>query len=397
MTDLKTTNYGSIDRLIEAVVLILMATGAVFVVSAGANLSSTLDLRHFYGFITLKQIFFFPLAVVVMYCMSVVDYRRFSFGFKGNTSISKSLTPYMLVLAITLLTLVLIPGIGIEKNFSRRWLSIGAGAVSLSFQPSELAKWTLILFLAAFLAKNSDSMHQFWKKFVPLCLTAGLIVGLIITQDFGTAAVIAMITMFMLIVGRACWWHFFTPLPIILPAFYFAIVTSPTRINRLRAFFSEDASGLAANYQASQSLIAISAGRLLGRGLGRGISKYGHLPEDTTDFIFAIIAEELGFVGAITVILLSIAFTVLGTLVIVRCRDRFGSLLAFGIVFSIAAQAAINIGVVTKALPTKGIPLPFISAGGTSLLLSAAAVGILINIARQTLQPSQVTAEEAAL
>ncbi len=395
--ELKTTRYGSLDRLIEAVVLVLMATGAVFVVSAGANLSSKLDLRHFYGFTTLKQILFFPLAVIIMYCMSVLDYRRFSFDFKGNGSVLKSLTPYLLVIAITLLTLVLIPGIGIEKNYSRRWLALGIGAVSISFQPSELAKWALILFLAAFLAKNTDSMGQFWKKFVPLCLVAGLITGLIITQDFGTAAVIAMITTFMLIVGRACWWHFFLPMPVVLPAFYFAIVTSPTRLNRLRAFFSEDASGLAANYQATQSLIAISAGRLLGRGLGRGISKYGHLPEDTTDFIFAIIAEELGFVGAIAVILLFIAFTVLGVAVIVRCRDRFGTLLASGIVLSIAAQAAINIGVVTKVLPTKGIPLPFISAGGTSLLLSAAAVGILINIARQTLQQPPEIATGVAL
>jgi len=131
-------------------------------------------------------------------------------------------------------------------------------------------------------------------------------------------------------------------------------------------------------------LIALGSGGLLGRGLGEGICKYGHLPEDTTDFIFAIIGEELGFAGTMAIILLFIVFVWLGLLVVKRCEDRFGRILAAGIVLTIALQAAINIGVVTVVLPTKGIPLPFVSAGGTSMLLSATAVGILINIAKQT-------------
>ena len=131
-------------------------------------------------------------------------------------------------------------------------------------------------------------------------------------------------------------------------------------------------------------MIALGSGGLLGRGLGEGICKYGHLPEDTTDFIFAIIGEELGFAGTMAIILLFIVFVWLGLLVVKRCEDRFGRILAAGIVLTIALQAAINIGVVTVVLPTKGIPLPFVSAGGTSMLLSATAVGILINIAKQT-------------
>ncbi len=138
------------------------------------------------------------------------------------------------------------------------------------------------------------------------------------------------------------------------------------------------------NYQPHQSLIALGSGGLWGKGLGRGICKYGHLPEDHTDFIFAIIGEELGFVGNAAVILLFMMFIGLGILIVIRCRDRFGRLLAGGIVLAIAIQAALNIGVVTVVLPTKGIPLPFVSAGGTSMLLSAAAVGVLINIARQS-------------
>ncbi len=139
-----------------------------------------------------------------------------------------------------------------------------------------------------------------------------------------------------------------------------------------------------AAYQATQSLVALGSGGLWGKGLGRGICKYGHLPEDTTDFIFAIIGEELGFAGNAVVIALFIIFTILGALLIIRCKDPFGRILAAGIVLAIAIQATLNIGVVTVVLPTKGIPLPFVSAGGTSLLLTATAVGVLLNIARQT-------------
>jgi cell division protein FtsW len=237
--------------------------------------------------------------------------------------------------------------------------------------------------MAAMLDVCAGSLNKFWKRFIPICAVPAVIVGLIITQDFGTAAFISALTFLMLIIGGATWWHFFTPLPIIGPAFYFAIATSAYRMNRLKAFFVADSES-PATYHAQQSLIAVSTGGLWGKGLGRGISKYGHLPEDTTDFIFAIIGEELGFVGCIFVILLFVLITVSSLIVVNRCRDRFCKLLAAGISMTIAFQAAINIGVVTNVLPTKGIPLPFLSAGGTSLLLTAAAAGVLINIAKQT-------------
>jgi cell division protein FtsW len=155
-------------------------------------------------------------------------------------------------------------------------------------------------------------------------------------------------------------------------------------MKRISAFVDPDKWSDSVGYQAGQSLIALGSGGLWGKGLGKGICKYGHLPEDTTDFIFAIIGEELGFVGNASVILLFMMLVGLGILIVIRCRDTFGRLLAGGIVLAIAIQAALNIGVVTVVLPTKGIPLPFVSAGGTSMLLSAAAVGVLINIARQS-------------
>ncbi len=361
------------ERVIETAVLLLMATGTVFVFSAGATVSGEYDLSRFYDFTALKQVVFFPLAVGVMYAVSMVDYRRFSLKWEP---VGFSLTPYLFGLTLFLLVFVLF--FGVERNFSRRWIDLAPGPLYVSFQPSELAKWVMILVLAAALDRYANSLDRFVRCFIPICLVAGLVVGLIILEDFGTAAFIAMMTLILLVLGGVRIWYLLSPLPVVLPLFAAAVMTSQTRVNRIISFL--DPTRMA--YQAHQSLIAISTGGLLGKGLGRGVIKYGHLPEDTTDFIFAIIAEEMGFLGCVFVILLFVLFAWAGILAAMRCRDRFGRLAAGGIVLAITLQAVINIGVVTVVLPTKGIPLPFISAGGTSMLLTAAAVGVLLNIAR---------------
>jgi cell division protein FtsW len=383
MTVSKTAKNTHIAPIIEALVLLLMATGTVFVFSAGANVSTDYDLQHFYDFTTLKQVLFFPFGVLVLYLCSRLDYKKF--GFEG-CSPAKSFSPYLLILAIALLVLVLIPGIGVERHSARRWLDIGPGPLYVSFQPSELAKWAIIFFLAALVVSLADTIKLYWRGFVFICLFPGLVVALIVTQDFGTAAFIVLLTFLMLVIGGACWWHFLTPLPVTAAFFYAAIVSSPTRVNRIKSFINPEA----ISYQARQSLIAISTGGIWGKGLGRGICKYGHVPEDTTDFVFAIIAEELGFAGAALVIAIFIAFVVAGMIIVIRCENRFGRVLAAGIVLTIALQAAINIGVAMVVLPTKGIPLPFVSAGGTRMLLSAGAVGVLLNIAKQTERQRQI-------
>lgn len=366
------------DRVIETVVLLLMAMGTVFVFSAGATLKGDFDLSQFYNITTLKQLIFFPLAVLVMYMMSRVDYRRFSITQRPP---GYSLTPYLFIISTLLLIVVLIWGT--ERNYSKRWLDLAPGSMYISFQPSELAKWVMILFLAAYMERYSNSMDHFWKRFVPICLIPGLVVGLIISQDFGTAAFIVMITYIMLFLGGVKLLYLLPPLPVVFGGLAVAIMSSQTRINRIISFL--DPSQM--KYQAKQSLIAISTGGLLGRGLGRGVIKYGHLPEDTSDFIYSIIAEEMGLAACGLVIVLFLIFAVAGTVVSLRCQDRFGRLVAAGIVTAISIQAAVNIGVVTVVLPTKGIPLPLISAGGTSMLLTSAAIGILLNIARQGNEP----------
>ena len=380
---LKKLDTTNLSIFIELQILILMGLGAVFVFSAGADVSSSFDfdqLEEFYNFTTLKQLLFLPLAVGVMYAVACLNARRFSFTRSGA---ARSFTPYLLAISAVLLVLALIPGIGAPKHNSWRWLAIPLGPASISFQPSELAKWSVVIYLAAVLDRFAGDLNKYWKRFIPICAVPAVIVGLIIGQDFGTAAFISALTFLMLIIGGAVWWHFLTPLPAVSVLFYFVVVKVPYRWGRIAAWFDSESEN-SATYHAMQSLIAVSTGGIWGKGLGRGTSKYGHLPEDTTDFIFAIIGEELGFVGCIFVISLFVLLTVMSLIVVNRCRDRFSKLLAAGIAMTIGLQAAINIGVVTSVLPTKGIPLPFLSAGGTSLLLTAAASGLLISIARKT-------------
>jgi len=372
---------------VAMVIVLLMAVGTVFVFSASANIGQEIDLTRFYEYASLRQILFFPLACFVMYFFACLDYHKLSLE-KGWL---KNPTIYFLILSIVLLALVLsqkfypvLPRLIPPINRHYRWLRIPVGPVAVSFQPSELAKWAVIFFIAAVCNKYQEGIRLYWKKFVPICLVIGLVVALVIVEDFGTAAFIALLSFLMLIIAGVKWWHILTPLPFGAAAFALMLISSPGRMKRIAAFVNPEKWMDTAGYQASQSLIALGSGGLWGKGLGKGICKYGHLPEDTTDFIFAIIGEELGFVGNAAVILLFMMFVGLGILIVIRCRDTFGRLLASGIVLAIAIQAALNIGVVTVVLPTKGIPLPFVSAGGTSMLLSAAAVGVLINIAKQS-------------
>ncbi len=367
-----------LSDVIAMVVLFLMATGAVMVFSAGANLGYEFDLRRFYDFPGLRQIMFFPIAVVVLFAASLPDYRIWGLRSRWYTWP----IPWLLFIACALV--VVAHEFGPELNGARRWLRMPLGPASVSFQPSEFAKWIMIFFLAGVCAKIGPDIKRYWTRFLPLCVLIGLTCGLVVIEDFGTAVFIGLMSLLMLAFAGVKWWHVLTLLPVGLTGFVIALLQEPHRIKRLEAFFHPDRLSETVAYQANQSLVAIGSGGIWGKGIGQGTCKYGHLPEDTTDFIFAIVGEELGLVGTLGVIALFILFIFLGLAVVMRCRDRFGRLLAAGIVLAIGAQAALNIGVVTVVLPTKGISLPFVSAGGTSMLLSAAAVGVLLNIAAQS-------------
>lgn len=374
----------TIAHMTACLAVTLMALGVVFVFSASARIDVEYDLLKFYTYPEFRQVVFFLASILILFGLALINYRVLAFRSSNWKGWILNPSAWLIFVSIVLLVMVLIPGLGTEINYARRWLRIPLGPVTINFQPSELAKWSLVLFIPAVSVMLGERIKNF-KVFALLCLLVGLIVGLIVIEDFGTAAFVAFVSLVILFIAGACWWHFLTPLPILAVAFTFAIISSPERLERIKAFVNPDSSvAQTSGYQARQSLIAISTGGILGKGLGSGISKYGHLPEDTTDFIFAIIAEELGFVGVCFVILLFILFLVLGIIIIRRCDNDFGKLLAFGIILAITSQAVMNLGVVTRLLPTKGIALPFVSAGGTHLFLSAAAVGVLVSIARRT-------------
>ncbi len=376
--DVMSSVSNRLSNVIAMVILFLMATGAVMVFSAGANLGYEFDLRRFYDFPGLRQIMFFPLAVLVLFVASLPDYRFWSFRSRWYA------WPTLWLLLLTAVLLVVAHVAGPEVKGARRWLRIPLGPASISFQPSELAKWITVFFLAGVCAGIGPGIRRYWTRFLPVCTVVAVVCGLVVLEDFGTTAFIALISLMMLVVAGVRWWHVLTLLPVGFAGFVIALLESPHRIKRLEAFLYPDRLADSVRYQVNQSLIAIGSGGVWGKGIGQGTFKYGHLPEDTTDFIFAIVGEELGLIGTMGVIALFVLFVMLGMTVVVRCRDRFGRLLAAGIVLAIGFQAAINIAVVTDVGPTKGIPLPFVSAGGTSMLLSAAAVGVLLSIATRS-------------
>ncbi len=286
--------------------------------------------------------------------------------------------PWIVVGSLVLLVAVHVPGIGREVNGARRWITLGP----IGFQPSEVAKWALIVVLAWYAAKRASAMGKLWRGFVPPMLLVGVVCALIVTEDLGTAVLIAMVAVIVLVAGGAKLWHAGLLVPPAVVAVGAALLASPYRLDRLRAFLDpyQDPQGI--GYHMIQSMAAVAGGGLAGRGLGNGVQKFGYLPEDTTDFIFAVICEELGLIGAVVVISLYAGLLLCGLTIIRRAADAFSRLLGLGILATIGLQALINIAVVTGLVPTKGIALPLLSSGGTGWALTAFCVGLLVSMDR---------------
>lgn len=291
--------------------------------------------------------------------------------------------PRVVILALTgsfaLLVLVLIPGIGVYVNGSRRWLNVAG----LSFQPSELAKIASVLYLASTLSFRLKQVERLWTGILPLLAVPAAMFLLILQQpNLSTAGSIMIVAVLMMLLAGARWKHLsLMGIAGLAVGFAYAWV-EPYRRERLLSFRNPFAQMSDEGYQLSQSLIAIGSGGLFGRGLGQGRQKFSYLPYPESDFIFAIIGEDFGLFGCCVVILLFVAFAIAGMRIALNCQERYGCLLAAGITAMISVQAFINIGVVVGILPTTGLPLPFFSAGGTSISLLMAAVGILFNISR---------------
>lgn len=288
-------------------------------------------------------------------------------------------------LNVAMLILVLI--VGPEINGAHRWLVIGG----FQFQPAELTKLAMIFYMADFLARRGDKIKSFTRLLPALVLFGFCLILVEREPDLGTALVIAGVFMCMIFASGAEVSHLLGMSAAGAFVVVLSVLAKPYRLKRITSFMEPDADPLGAGYHAIQSLLAIGSGGLFGRGFGVGHQKYKYLPEAHTDYIFSILAEELGLVGTLCVIFLFVAFMYKGCQIALQCRRPYLRMVALGVTFQLALQAFLNIGVVTASTPSTGIPLPFISYGGTSLLFCLVCVGLLMNVA----EASQSTREAA--
>ena len=283
----------------------------------------------------------------------------------------------LLGLSFLLLILVAIPGIGKLLNGSRRWLRLGP----LSFQPSELAKYAMILYLARALSQKSRDVTRFFTGLIPLFILPGLMFLLILLQpNLSTAGSILIVTAVMVMLAGARWLHLGLIGAAGMAVGTFYAFSEDYRRARLMSFRNPFAFMTNEGYQLSQSLLAFGSGGLFGMGLGRGRQKFAFLPYPESDFIFAVVGEDLGFVGCVAILCVFAAFLFFGLRVAIRCPDRFGSMLAGGITCMVGVQCVLNVAVVIGMMPTTGLPLPFFSAGGTSISILMCAVAVLMNV-----------------
>jgi len=281
-----------------------------------------------------------------------------------------------LSVAVILLLLVFVPGLGREVNGARRWLSLGP----LGFQPSEVAKWSLVIFLAWYAVKRHQELGTWTRGLLPAMAITALICGLVILEDLGTAIMIGCVAMLILLAAGSRLKHLLLLGTGALGIVILAIRAEPYRIARLHAFLDPWADPGGNGYHVIQSLKALTAGGVGGHGLGSGLQKFGYLPEDTTDFIFAIIVEELGLLGCLLVTGLFTGLVYAGWSIVQQTRAPHAQLLALGITATISIQGLVNLLVVTGLAPTTGIALPLVSSGGTGWILTAFMLGCLAGL-----------------
>lgn len=293
----------------------------------------------------------------------------------------KRLTPVLMMITLFFMLIVLVPGIGTQVGNARRWIRF----FGFGFQPSEILKLTLIIWVAGFLNRKKELLGYFSRGLLPSFIVTGIFCFLLLLQpDFGTAVLICMTLLIMIFVAGVKTFHMVGSLAGITAIGVFLIFSKAYRLRRITGFLDPWSDPLDSGFQLVQSFIAFGTGGLFGRNLGNSRQKLFFLPEGHTDFIFSILAEETGFVGVLLVMILILALMLKGFEISLNCREDFGRNLAFGISTLIFLQSIFHIGVVIGLLPTKGIPLPFISYGGSSLVLCMFMVGILINIANHS-------------
>jgi cell division protein FtsW len=321
------------------------------------------------GFYFLKRhLAFLFIGLLFTFLALVIDYRSY-----------RKYSRVMLWVALALLVFVLIPGLGREVSGARRWFRYKF----ISFQPSEFANLAVIIYLADFICRKADKIKMLLHGFIPPICVLGVTTLLILLQpDLGTVIALSSVVLLMLYIAGVRGRYILTLILCSLPALYFLIFSVPYRRARVLAFLNPWLDPKGSGFQIIQSQIAIGSGGFFGRGLGHSQQKLFYLPAAHTDFIFSIIGEELGLLGTLGIIVLFMMFIKQGLKVIKNAQDKFGYFLALGLILIISLKAIINIGVSCGVFPTKGLPLPFISYGGSSLIFDMVSLGILINIAR---------------
>ncbi len=357
-----------IDKPLLIVCLLIAIFGLVMIYSA-SFVWAEYKFQDPYKFVKMQTIFFL-IGLVIMYFLTKLDYH-----------IYYKYANIILIICATLLILVLIPGIGSIRNGSRSWFGIG----SLGIQPSEFAKIGLIIYVSKYLTNNKKTMKSITKGVLPILgVIAFFFLIIMMEPDFGTAMVI-VITLVVLIFTSGVNISFFVKIGLLgLLGIVSIIIAAPYRMKRIVSFLNPWSDPLGSGYQILQSLYAIGPGGLLGQGFLKSRQKYFYLPEPQTDFIFSIISEELGFLGILIVSSLFFIIFYRGMTISLKSKDLFGKFLAFGLSFGLIIQAVLNLMVVVGLIPVTGVTLPFLSYGGSSLLVSMASIGILLNISKNS-------------
>ncbi|MGP1907397.1 stage V sporulation protein E [Metabacillus sp. JX24] len=354
------------DFILVIITLLLLTIGLIMVYSASAVWATYKFEDSF--FFAKRQLLFAGVGVVAMFFIMNVDYWTW-----------RTWAKMLVIVCFILLLAVLVPGIGMERNGSRSWIGVGA----FSIQPSEFMKLAMIAFLAKFLSENQKKITSFKRGLLPSLAFVFTAFALIMLQpDLGTGTVMVGTCIVMIFVAGARISHFGLLGLLGVAGFAALVLSAPYRIKRITSFLNPWEDPLESGFQIIQSLYAIGPGGLFGLGLGQSRQKFFYLPEPQTDFIFAILAEELGFIGGSLIILLFGLLLWRGVRIALGAPDQYGSYLAIGIITMVAIQVMINIGVVTGLMPVTGITLPFLSYGGSSLTLMLMAVGVLLNISR---------------
>ena len=354
------------DLPLFGVVVALVCVGVVMVYSASAIVAA--DRFHDPFFFLKKQLFWAVLGLGCLWGGMLLDYRW----------LERMVTP-LLVLSFVLLVLVLVPPFGQSINGTRRWFHLGP----VSFQPVELAKFSLVLYLASFLTRRQEVIARFTEGLLPILLVAGGMAALTLLQpDLGNSLALIILTLALAYMAGARVVHMAAIAGCALPVVIALVAMKPYRWRRMVAFMNPWDDPQGSGFQIIQSYLALGSGGWLGVGLGDSKQKLFYLPEPYTDFIFAIIGEELGLVGATAIVALFALVIWRGLRAGLRAPDAFGAYLGLGLTIMLATQTLVNLGVVTGALPTKGLPLPFISFGGSALLMTLFSAGVLLNISQ---------------